>query len=192
MLDEKDEKIEILSKMHSYSPRSISSRRPSSIHSNQEQGQVQGPVDQEKDIRFKLQQTPYLIYGDNTDLYFVGNSSSRAFFSMSNLPIARSDVDDTQLLSGVNSKRVAKGTATSTSMHSAHNHRSLPYPHSCPRTKAHSGRHLHVCILIRWSTFFFKNGRRCFLYYIDSPSSLSTSNMWQTRATSRTRSHWRS
>lgn len=73
LLDEKDEKIDMLSRIHSQSPRSIQlpSPRRSSVHSDKKD-------DSEPDETFKVQQSPYL-HGEGTDSYFAGTSSARTF-----------------------------------------------------------------------------------------------------------------
>ncbi|KAH3951709.1 hypothetical protein HBI56_080030 [Parastagonospora nodorum] len=75
LLDEKDEKIDMLSRMHSHSPSAHSAARRPSIHS---------PIalesredSQEKDDTFKVQQSPLLLDDINDDAYFVGSSSGR-------------------------------------------------------------------------------------------------------------------
>ncbi|KAF2628359.1 hypothetical protein BU25DRAFT_409924 [Macroventuria anomochaeta] len=77
LLDEKDEKIDMLSRIHSHSPQGFSNgQRPS----------VQSPAAleireelQEKDDTFKVQQPPLLVDDENSDSYFVGSSSGRTF-----------------------------------------------------------------------------------------------------------------
>jgi hypothetical protein len=78
LLDEKDEKIDILSRIHSSSP---SSRRPSATASPTTTAE-QVPVvegQEPKDDVFRVQQSPCLLDGDNTDSFFMGASSGRAF-----------------------------------------------------------------------------------------------------------------
>jgi hypothetical protein len=83
LLDEKDEKIDMLSRIHSHSPQGFSNgRRPS----------VQSPPasevreeSQEKDDTFKVQQPPLLVDDENRDSYFIGSSSGRNFVGMSTL-----------------------------------------------------------------------------------------------------------
>lgn len=80
LLDEKDEKIDMLSRLHSHSPQGFSNaRRPS----------VQSPAassvreeSQEKDDTFKVQQPPLLVDDENSDSHFVGTSSGRTFIGM--------------------------------------------------------------------------------------------------------------
>jgi hypothetical protein len=80
LLDEKDEKIDMLSRIHSHSPNPhVATRRPS-IHS---------PVSaeareesQEKDDTFKVQQSPLLLDDVNHDSYFAGSSSGRTLVGM--------------------------------------------------------------------------------------------------------------
>jgi hypothetical protein len=74
LLDEKDEKIDMLSRMHARSPTAFSTARPS----------TQSPASsgvreesQEKEDTFKVQQAPLLLDDLNKDSYFVGSSSGR-------------------------------------------------------------------------------------------------------------------
>jgi hypothetical protein len=75
LLDEKDEKIDMLSRMHTRSPAAYSTARLPSIH-------LPGSSEvreesQEKDDTFKVQQAPLLLDDLNKDSYFVGSSSGR-------------------------------------------------------------------------------------------------------------------
>jgi hypothetical protein len=79
LLDEKDEKIDMLSRIHSHSH----SNSPAA-HSNTTRPSVQSPGSsearagsQEKDDTFKVQQAPLLLDDANHDSYFVGSSSGR-------------------------------------------------------------------------------------------------------------------
>lgn len=77
LLDEKDEKIDMLSRIHSHSPASQSTARRPSLHSpgfseTREEAQ-------EKEDTFKVQQAPHLLDDVNHDSYFVGNSGGRTF-----------------------------------------------------------------------------------------------------------------
>lgn len=78
LLDEKDEKIDILSRINPSSP---SSRRPSAMASpttiTEQSPTVEGQ--EPKDDLFRVQQAPCLLDGDNTDSFFMGASSGRAF-----------------------------------------------------------------------------------------------------------------
>ena len=79
LLDEKDEKIDMLSKMHS-------NRRPSMTLSS-----ASPPVELKKEVApsppkedvFKVQASPLLLGAENSDSYFMGASSGRAFVGMS-------------------------------------------------------------------------------------------------------------
>lgn len=83
LLDSKDEKIDMLSRVHSQSPRqSSSSRRPSSIHSNRS-----GQCSELNNLRlevpnlpdtFKVRQSPQLVNGASGESFFVGTSSGHA------------------------------------------------------------------------------------------------------------------
>ncbi|CAI6332646.1 unnamed protein product [Periconia digitata] len=76
LLDEKDEKIDMLSRIHSHSPaRTSSPRRSSKSPSPLEPPQTS----QEKHHVFKVQQAPVLLDDENRDAYLVGSSSGRAF-----------------------------------------------------------------------------------------------------------------
>ncbi|KAF2686677.1 hypothetical protein K458DRAFT_441454 [Lentithecium fluviatile CBS 122367] len=78
LLDEKDEKIDMLSRIHSHStptnapPRRTSSNSPLPTPESREDSE-------EKDDTFKVQQSPLLLDDENRDTYFVGSSSGRAF-----------------------------------------------------------------------------------------------------------------
>jgi len=76
LLDEKDEKIDMLSRIHSHTPQAMSSpRRPPT------QSPLPSPENredsQDKEDIFKVQQSPLLLDDENSDLYFVGTSSGR-------------------------------------------------------------------------------------------------------------------
>lgn len=75
LLDEKDEKIDMLSRIHSHSPQPMQARRKSFsvvLPDTKE-------VEQEKDDCFKVVQTPDLLDHDHSDPYFLGTSSGRTF-----------------------------------------------------------------------------------------------------------------
>ena len=79
LLDEKDEKIDMLSRIHSNSP---SLRRPSSTPSTSpELPDAKGTVVASalKEVTFRVQQFPCLLDGGETDSYFMGASSGRSF-----------------------------------------------------------------------------------------------------------------
>ena len=78
LLDEKDEKIDILSRIH---PRSPSSRRPSAAGSSPTIAEQSPAVaaQEYKDDTFRVQQSPCLLDGDHSDPFFMGASSGRAF-----------------------------------------------------------------------------------------------------------------
>ncbi|KAG4429254.1 hypothetical protein IFR05_015261 [Cadophora sp. M221] len=73
LLDEKDEKIEMLSKMHSNRRPSMPSASPP-VESRKEM--VATPP---KDDIFRVQASPLLLGAENSDSYFMGASSGRAF-----------------------------------------------------------------------------------------------------------------
>jgi hypothetical protein len=78
LLDEKDEKIDMLSRLHSQSSHPFqlqSPRRTSTASMESKDGKQDSP---EKEEIFKVQQSPYLL-DDGSDSYFAGTSSSRTF-----------------------------------------------------------------------------------------------------------------
>lgn len=77
LLDEKDEKIDLLSRMHG------NRRRPSltpdaSLSSSSPETKKDVP----KDDTFRVQASPLLLGVENSDSYFMGPSSGRAFIGM--------------------------------------------------------------------------------------------------------------
>lgn len=78
LLDEKDEKIDMLSRLHSQSSHPFqlhSPRRTSTASIDSKDGTSDSP---EKEETFKVQQSPFLL-DDGSDSYFAGTSSSRTF-----------------------------------------------------------------------------------------------------------------
>jgi hypothetical protein len=75
LLDEKDEKIDMLSRLHSHSPSAYPAARRLSIPSPPSSEAREDS--QEKDDTFKVQQSPLLLDDANNDSYFVGCSSGR-------------------------------------------------------------------------------------------------------------------
>ncbi|KAH9826179.1 Zn(2)-C6 fungal-type DNA-binding domain [Teratosphaeria destructans] len=117
LLDEKDEKIDMLSRIHSQSSHPIqlpSPRRPSttSLESNvnKDKSDAASPEDDEV---FKVQQSPFLLSGTagGADSYFAGTSSASTFieaFKHKLQESGRSTTDiDTELLLGMNYKEAA-------------------------------------------------------------------------------------
>jgi hypothetical protein len=82
LLDEKDEKIDMLSRIHSHSSQGFSNGRQPSVQSPAA-SEVR-EESQEKDDTFKVQQPPFLLDDENSDSYFVGSSSGRTFVGMIN------------------------------------------------------------------------------------------------------------
>ncbi len=81
LLDEKDEKIDILSKIHSHSS---TTRRPSSTFSASSDAlSLKEEVSSPKEDVFKVQQSPNLVEGVESDSYFMGASSGRQFVGTS-------------------------------------------------------------------------------------------------------------
>ena len=79
LLDEKDEKIDMLSKMHS-------NRRPSMTMSTSSSPPVENRKESiltpPKEDIFRVQASPLLLGSENSDSYFMGASSGRAFVGM--------------------------------------------------------------------------------------------------------------
>lgn len=77
LLDEKDEKIDILSRIH---PRSSVTRTSPSESPSSSVEEKKSPSEHEapQEDTFKVQQSPSLLDGE-TDSYFMGASSGRAF-----------------------------------------------------------------------------------------------------------------
>jgi hypothetical protein len=80
LLDEKDEKIDMLSRIHSNSPVAFPSSRRLSVQSPG--ASESRDESQEKDETFKMQQPPLLLDDENSDMYFVGSSSGRTLIGM--------------------------------------------------------------------------------------------------------------
>ena len=79
LLDEKDEKIDMLSKMHS-------NRRPSfSGASSAVEIKKEMLATPPKDDSFRVQASPLLLGAENSDSFFMGASSGRAFVGMAYL-----------------------------------------------------------------------------------------------------------
>lgn len=79
LLDEKDEKIDMLSKMHgNRAPSARLSASPKPPARPERDGSL--PVKQDV---FRVQATPLLLGVENSDSYFMGSSSGRAFIGKS-------------------------------------------------------------------------------------------------------------
>lgn len=76
LLDEKDEKIDMLSKMHS-------NRRPSSSSVSSAPILEIREISPPKDDIFRVQASPLLLGSETSDSYFMGASSGTAFVGMS-------------------------------------------------------------------------------------------------------------
>ncbi|PPJ54164.1 hypothetical protein CBER1_01095 [Cercospora berteroae] len=80
LLDEKDEKIDMLSRLHSQSSHQLqlpSPRRPQSATTEATPvAKIDSPP---KDDIFQVQQSPYLLDDERSDSYFAGTSSGRTF-----------------------------------------------------------------------------------------------------------------
>lgn len=87
LLDEKDEKIDILSKIHS-NPSSM--RRPSSTLSSStglgEVKEASGEAPTTQEDTFKVQQSPCLVDGEASGSISMGASSGRSFVGMLTAP----------------------------------------------------------------------------------------------------------
>ena len=78
LLDEKDEKIDILSRIR---PASISHERPPVTESIAAVTEVKPLVEKPELVEdvFSIEQSPRLLQGDNQDVFFMGASSGRSF-----------------------------------------------------------------------------------------------------------------
>lgn len=76
LLDEKDEKIDMLSRMHGNSGRTPGGPKPNSPPSS-DNGRETSP--RPKEDTFRVQASPLLLGVENSDSYFMGASSGRAF-----------------------------------------------------------------------------------------------------------------
>lgn len=76
LLDEKDEKIDILSRIHSRAPQGHPTPPRSSTSPSPSEASAATP---DKDDVFKIHQSPALLDDENNNSYFVGSSSGRAF-----------------------------------------------------------------------------------------------------------------
>lgn len=75
LLDEKDEKIDILSRIHPSSRKTSTAATPPAVTASQIVAVAQEPqVD-----TFRVQQSPCLLEASNADSYFMGASSGRSF-----------------------------------------------------------------------------------------------------------------
>ena len=84
LLDEKDEKIDMLSRIHSHSPQSHQPSRkvsPSPTPNSDDREESQ-----EKEETFKVQQSLLLLDDENQDAYFEGSASGRTLVGTENLP----------------------------------------------------------------------------------------------------------
>lgn len=85
LLDEKDEKIDMLSRIHSHSPQSINTpRRPSAVSLIPVPEQREEQVD--KDDVFKVQQPSLLLGDEESNACFMGASSGRNMIGISAVP----------------------------------------------------------------------------------------------------------
>lgn len=79
LLDEKDEKIDMLSRMHGHNGRSSPSPKANALPSNTQRD----PSPRPKEDTFRVQASPLLLGVENSDSYFMGASSGRAFIGLS-------------------------------------------------------------------------------------------------------------
>lgn len=98
LLDEKDEKIDMLSRIHSHSPRTHSPKIMNNASPMAVSLEASEQVPPEPDDLFKVVQSPVLLDDDNSDSYFMGTSSGRTLigghfvlFENSSLKLTSSD-----------------------------------------------------------------------------------------------------
>lgn len=104
LLDEKDEKIDMLSRLHSQSPQQLhlpSPRRSSTA--SVENTAMAKPDSPSPDDLFQVQQSPYLLDDQKSDSYFAGTSSGRTFIESFKSRVQETgrstqDIDVTRLL----------------------------------------------------------------------------------------------
>ena len=72
LLDEKDEKIDMLSRIHSHSPQPSARQK-----STQPLPSPESESPEDKDDIFKIVQSPHLVDDEETEAYFMGTSSNR-------------------------------------------------------------------------------------------------------------------
>ena len=82
LLDEKDEKIDMLSKMHGNRRPSVGARSPPAAAADPNK-EAEKPAP--KEDTFRVQASPLLLGVENSDSYFMGASSGRAFIGASRL-----------------------------------------------------------------------------------------------------------
>lgn len=82
LLDEKDEKIDMLSMMHSNRRPSMPISPGQPIVDSRKEESASPP----KDDVFRVQASPLLLGAENSDSYFMGASSGRAFVGMYTKP----------------------------------------------------------------------------------------------------------
>lgn len=80
ILDEKDEKIDLLSRMRSYS---IPSRRSSDSDSPTSPVEHKSAAEDDGEKTFRVQQSPSLLERKDSDSLFMGASSGRGFIGKS-------------------------------------------------------------------------------------------------------------
>jgi hypothetical protein len=81
LLDEKDEKIDMLSRIHSNSPQPVQRRKSSTPLPTPE---FEGSTAEEQDDIFKIVQSLTLVDDTEAEAYFMGTSSSRLLIGMHN------------------------------------------------------------------------------------------------------------
>jgi hypothetical protein len=79
LLDEKDEKIDMLSKMHSNRQPSVGPMASSQAATDANKDATPAP----KEDTFRIQASPLLLGVENSDSYFMGASSGRSFMGSS-------------------------------------------------------------------------------------------------------------
>lgn len=83
LLDEKDEKIDMLSAMHKGRRLSTTSGTSSALHDTSASSDDSKDTISDKEDTFRVQASPLLLGVENSDAYFMGASSGRTFISKS-------------------------------------------------------------------------------------------------------------
>ena len=86
LLDAKDDKIDMLSKLHSPTKGSVPTRRPSGNRSSSEVSDTRLSVQQSGSQQFRVHQQEALHGSEHHDPRFVGTSNSWALLGMSTVP----------------------------------------------------------------------------------------------------------
>jgi hypothetical protein len=88
LLDEKDEKIDMLSRIHSHSPRMHTPKMMNTTSPMAISTDTNEQTPREPDDLFKVVQSPMLLDDENSDAYFMGTSSGRTLIGTNRSPLS--------------------------------------------------------------------------------------------------------